>query len=143
LTRNCIKLAILGTNCGYGVDSILTHSLGLTLIMERHRRSRRLSVEAWDSIVRQLPDHSPRSLDAARLVLVEGKSQKYAYEHLGLTKQRVSQIVKTVTNKIEKSRDGWVYVTAWAPAYLAKEFQAKIDIAMMCYAENEVQQDNA
>lgn len=99
--------------------------------MERRRKLRRLSLEAWDSVAHQLEDHSPRNLDAARMVLVEGKSQKYVHEHLGLTKQRVSKIVKTVMNKIEKSRDGWVYISTWAPATLAKEFQAKIEIALM------------
>ena len=99
--------------------------------MERRRKLRRLSLEVWDSVAHQLEDYSPRSLNAARMVLVEGKSQKYVHEHLGLTKQRVSQIVLTVMSKIEKSRDGWVYISTWAPATLAKEFQAKIEIALM------------
>lgn len=99
--------------------------------MERRKKQQTLTAEAWDSVVHHLVDHSPKSLMAARMVLVDGKSQKDVYEQVGLSKQRLSQIVKAITNKLENSKNGWVYVSTWAPANLAKEFQAKIKIAMV------------
>lgn len=99
--------------------------------MERQIRYRRLSLEVWASVVHQLEGYSEKNISAARMVLVDGHSQKHVYQSLGLSKQRLSQIVKSVLTKIEDSREGWVYVSTWAPVSLAKEFQTKVEIARM------------
>ncbi|EKT4478451.1 hypothetical protein QEL91_004178 [Pseudomonas putida] len=100
--------------------------------MERQNRGQRqklLSLEAWTSVVHLLDEFSEKSITAARMVLVEGESRAIVQVQLGISKQRMSRIIQDVTSRIQDPREGWVYVGTWAPAKLAKEFHAKVEIA--------------
>ncbi|MFG0337641.1 TrfB-related DNA-binding protein [Pseudomonas sp. zjy_13] len=100
--------------------------------MERQNRGKRqklLSLEAWTSVVHLLDEFSEKSITAARMVLVEGESRSIVQIQLGISKQRMYRIIQDVTARIQDPKEGWVYVGTWAPAELAKEFHAKVEIA--------------
>lgn len=110
--------------------------------MERQNKGQRqklLSVEAWTSVLHLLEDFSERSITAARMVLVEGESRAIVQAQLGISKQRMYRIIQDVSSRIQDSKEGWVYVGTWAPAKLAKEFHAKVEIAR---SESEARKDN-
>lgn len=90
-----------------------------------------MSPEEFERLIKELEaktnrrGYSEKSVEAARLVLVMGASKAEAAEETGLTRQSVNQLMVRIRRRMESLPQGWVKVTDWFPADVAKQL-AKI-----------------
>lgn len=88
-----------------------------------------MSPEEFERLMKELEaqsnrrGYSEKSIEAARLVLVMGASMAEAAEELNLTRQSVNQLMVRIRRRIESLPQGWVKVTEWLPAEVAKQLE--------------------
>ncbi|NPE56588.1 hypothetical protein HLB25_21220 [Dickeya dadantii] len=84
---------------------------------------RRLSKEEWELSASKLRYLTLSTIDAARMILVDGERQVDVAEKLNTSKQNVYRAVKEVLKRIDSDgeRDGMMRVEVWLPVKEAKE----------------------
>ena len=88
-----------------------------------------MSPEEFERLMKELEAQSNRrgdsekSIEAARLVLVMGASIAEAAVETNLSRQSVNQLMQRIRRRIESLPQGWVKVTDWFPAEVAKQLE--------------------
>lgn len=86
----------------------------------------KMSAEEFERVIKILNSqtnrpYSQKSMAAARLVLVMGAGISEAAKEVGLARQNVSALIKRILARIESLPGGWVEVSEWFPAVMAKQ----------------------
>jgi len=68
--------------------------------------------------------YSDKSIAAARLVMVMGASDVEAAAETGLSRQVVNRLMLRIRSRMEALPQGWVKVSEWFPAEMAKQLVA-------------------
>lgn len=94
----------------------------------------KMTAAAFDDLRPRLGRLTEETIDIAREVLVEGKSQSDVARERGLSRQRVSSMVKSVVSAANEIPREWQRVEVWLPPDLAEqvrqmEADAKADVA--------------
>lgn len=71
--------------------------------------------------------YSDKSIEAARLVLVMGATVTEAANDAGVSKQTVDQLMIRIRRRMEAMPQGWVKVSQWFPAEVAKQIDGYAD----------------
>ncbi|GBR16901.1 transcriptional regulator KorA [Asaia spathodeae] len=82
-----------------------------------------MTPKEFDSAVKFLSKLDSTSIEIGRLVLVQGQSQKEVAASFGLTKQRVSAIIRRLEQASASVPNGWVKVTVWLPPDAARKVE--------------------
>ncbi|MGE6473293.1 hypothetical protein [Serratia proteamaculans] len=77
--------------------------------------------------------YSPKSRIAARLVLVDGLSEKAAGAQVNLSSQSVNQLMKRIRSRIGSVPAGWIHVKGVFPAEVAKQLEALAELLQQAY----------
>lgn len=86
-----------------------------------------MSAEVFEQLLELLQNksggrsYSDKSIEAARLVLVMGATKTEAANDTGVSKQTVDQLMNRIRRRMEAMPQGWVKVTQWFPAEVAKQ----------------------
>ncbi|MCC8616303.1 TrfB-related DNA-binding protein [Xanthomonas vesicatoria] len=83
-----------------------------------------MTAAEFDSIQPRLGRLTVDTVQIARRVLVDGKSQAEAAEENGLSRQRVSHMVQRVMAAANAFPSDWERVDEWMPPELAKQVRA-------------------
>jgi hypothetical protein len=87
----------------------------------------RLSLEDFEALRTRLKGFSAKSVEAARLVLVEGMNGPQAGLAVGMSKQGVEQALGRIAKaRVDVPKD-WVQVDTFAPRELAEAFLRSIE----------------
>ena len=94
----------------------------------------KMTAAAFDDLRPRLGRLTEETIDIAREVLVEGKSQSDVARERGLSRPRVSSMVKSVVSAANEIPREWQRVEVWLPPDLAEqvrqmEADAKADVA--------------
>lgn len=88
-----------------------------------------MSPEEFERLMKELEaqsnrrGYSEKSIEAARLVLVMGASIAEAAVETNLSRQSVNQLMQRIRRRMESLPQGWVKVTDWFPAEVAKQLE--------------------
>ena len=82
-----------------------------------------MTPDEFDAIAVKLTRMDPDSLEMAKAVLVHGRQQKDVASNYGVTKQRMSSIIRRVETARAEVPLGWIKVEAWLPPAAAAEVQ--------------------
>ncbi|HDQ4405497.1 TPA: hypothetical protein P8734_005695 [Pseudomonas aeruginosa] len=86
-----------------------------------------MSAEEFERLMKELEakstrrGYSEKSIEAARLVLVMGASVAEAATETNQTRQSVNQLMVRIRRRMESLPQGWVQVSDWFPADVAKQ----------------------
>lgn len=80
---------------------------------------KRMTAADFEAALPRLGRFTEETIDIARSVLVEGKSQVEVARERGLTRQRVSSMVKSVLSAANEVPREWERVEVWLPPALA------------------------
>lgn len=85
-----------------------------------------MSAEDFERVMKILASktnrpYSPKSMIAARLVLVMGASISEAAKEAGLDRRNVSELMTRIRIRIESLPHDWVKVSEWFPGLVAKQ----------------------
>lgn len=101
----------------------------------------KMTATFFDELRPRLGRLTDETIDIAREVLVEGKSQSDVARNHGLSRQRVSSMVKSVISAANEVPRDWQRVEVWLPPNLADkvrqmEADAKEEVAKMNHSPN-------
>lgn len=88
-----------------------------------------MSPEEFERLMQELEaknnrrGYSPKSIEAARLVLVMGASIAEAAADTELSRQSVNQLMVRIRRRMESLPQGWVQITDWFPSEVAKQLE--------------------
>ncbi|QHQ29929.1 transcriptional regulator KorA (plasmid) [Xanthomonas albilineans] len=83
-----------------------------------------MTAAEFESIQPRLGRLTVDTVQIARRVLVEGKSQAQIAEETGLTRQRISKMVQRVMSAANEFPPDWERVDEWMPPELAMRVRA-------------------
>lgn len=87
----------------------------------------RMSETEFEEFREKLADFSVRKVETARLILVEGLTQKEAGERQGLSKQVVNALVKRIREIRAKAPTGWVQINEYVPPKMKIEILKRLE----------------
>lgn len=99
-----------------------------------------MSPEEFERLMKELEaqsnrrGYSEKSIEAARLVLVMGATISEAAADLNLSRQSVNQLMQRIRRRMESLPQGWVKVTDWFPAEVAKQLEQISDSLKAAHA---------
>lgn len=99
-----------------------------------------MSERDFEDLRKKLADFSMRKIEAAKLVLVDGLTQKKAADQQGLSKQTVNSLMRRIREIRHNAPAGWVLLSL--VEYVPAEFKTEIihRIAQLKEAEKEKSQ---
>lgn len=89
-----------------------------------------MSAEDFERLMKDLAaknsrrGYSPKSLEAARLVLVMGANAAEAAKETNQTRQSVNQLMLRIRRRMQDLPQAWTQVNAWFPSDVAKQLEA-------------------
>ena len=112
----------------------------LARLIEPAPRTGEMSAEGFEQLLELLSSksggrsYSDKSIEAARLVLVMGATITEAANDTGVSKQSVDQLMTRIRRRMEAMPQGWVKVTRWFPAEVAKQIDGYADSLKSAHA---------
>ncbi|MDF4211098.1 TrfB-related DNA-binding protein [Pseudomonas protegens] len=88
-----------------------------------------MSAEDFERLMKDLAaknsrrGYSPKSVEAARLVLVMGANATEAAKETNQTRQSVNQLMMRIRRRMEDLPQAWKHVSAWFPSDVAKQLE--------------------
>lgn len=85
-----------------------------------------MSSDDFENLMNQLDamsrrGFSPKSREAARLIMVMGASEAETVVETGLTQQAVNKLMHRIRRRMEELPAGWVQIATWFPAGVAEQ----------------------
>ncbi|NAP32598.1 hypothetical protein PspP84CL_26190 [Pseudomonas syringae] len=86
-----------------------------------------MSAEEFERLMQELEAknsrraYSPKSVEAARQVLVMGASHIEAAAATNMSRQAVNQLMLRIRRRMDSMPEGWIQITEWFPAEVAKQ----------------------
>lgn len=87
----------------------------------------RMSATEFEKFREKLTDFSMRKIEVARLILVDGLTQKEAGEQQGLSKQNVNGLIKRIREIRANAPAGWVPINEYVPPEMKTEILRRLD----------------